>query len=207
MNIINNIGNEVIVTVNDVNGDTTIVIDYAKKKVELSTLKLGDIFTADNVEYIVLEQFDTITAVIRKELLKDRMEFGSNNNWKESDIRSFLNNEYLKELNDIFGKDNVVERMVDLLSMDGLDDYGISTDKVSLLTIDQYRKYRKFLGENKKTWWWLATPNSTPSGCGGDFVRYVDSNSGVNCIWCDNFMAVRPFFFLKSSIFVSSQDT
>ena len=32
--------------------------------------------------------------------------------------------------------------------MDGLDDYGTCRDRIRLLDIDQYRKYRKVLGKN-----------------------------------------------------------
>ena len=205
VNVINNAGKDVVVTVNKENGNTQIVIDLAGNRVELSTLKVGEVFKANNVEYIVLEQLgNESTAVIRKELLEDTMKFDSdNNNWKTSSIRKYLNCEYVKELNEVFGENNIVEHTVDLLSLDGLDDYGTSIDKVSLLDIDQYRKYRKVIGENKDNWWWLLTPNSTPSGYGSGGVRYVYSDGDVGYGLYDGFGAVRPFFILKSSIFVS----
>ena len=205
VNVVNNVEKDVTVTVNNKNGNTQIVIDLAGNKVKLSTLKVGDVFKTKNIEYIVLEQLDNdTTAVIRKDLLENKMKFDSdNNNWKTSSIRKFLNGDYLKKLGESFGEDNIVEHTVDLLSLDGLDDYGVSNDKVSLLTIDQYRKYRKDIGENKYSWWWLSTPDSTPSGCSSDGVRCVDSSGGVDCCWCDGSGAVRPFFVLKSDIFVS----
>ena len=209
VNVINNVGKDVVVTVNKENGNTQIVIDLAGNKVELSTLKAGDIFKSNDGEYIVLEQFENgTTAVLRKELLEDTMKFNSdNNNWKLSSIRKYLNGDYLKELNEVFGEENIIEHAVDLLSLDGLDDYGTSIDKVSLLDIDQYRKYRKVIGENKDNWWWLLTPNSTPSGYSSDDVRYVDSGGDVGYCWCDGSGAVRPFFILKSDIFVSCNKT
>lgn len=205
VNVVNNVEKDVTVTVNNKNGNTQIVIDLAGNKVKLSTLKVGDVFKTKNIEYIVLEQLDNdTTAVIRKDLLENKMKFDSdNNNWKTSSIRKFLNGDYLKKLGESFGEDNIVEHTVDLLSLDGLDDYGVSNDKVSLLTIDQYRKYRKDIGENKYSWWWLSTPDSTPSGYGSDYVRYVFSDGCVDCYWCDDSGAVRPFFVLKSDIFVS----
>lgn len=210
VNVINNVGKDVVVTVNNKDGSTQIVIDLASNgnKVELSTLKPGDIFKSNDVEYIVLEHFDNYTTgIIRKELLESNMKFDSdNNNWKTSYIREFLNGDYLKTLNNSFGKDNIIEHTVDLLSLDGLDDYKTSTDKVSLLTIDQYRNYRKILGENKNNGWWLSTPNSTPSGYGSGVVRYVDSDGDVDCNWCDGVGGVRPFCILKSSIFVSCEN-
>lgn len=121
------------------------------KKMVLSSVKPGNII---NDKYIVLEHFaDGTTAVIRKDLLDDVMKFGeSNNDWRESNIRKCLNNDYLKEIESEFGENNIVEHTTNLFSMDGLDDYGICRDKVGLFDIDQYRKYRKILGNNMVSW-------------------------------------------------------
>lgn len=203
VNVINNVGKDILVTVNNKGRNTQIIINLADNKIELSTLLPGDIFISNGVEYIVLEQFKNgTTGVITKELLKDNIKFDSDiNNWKTSNIRRKLNEEYLKEL--VFGEDNIVEHTIDLLSLDGLNDYGTSKDKISLLTIDQYRKYRKILGENKDKWWWLLTPDSTPTGYGSGNVQYVNSSGDVSCGWCCGVGGVRPFFVLKSDIFVS----
>lgn len=169
--------------------------------IDLLTLNVGDIFKVDNVEYIVLDQLNgNQTAVIRKDLLEDTMEFDSdNNNWKTSSIRKFLNGKYLGEIEKVFGKDRVVEHTVDLLSMDGLDDYRTSVDKVSLLTIDQYRKYRRSLGINFSNFgWFLITPDSTPSGCSHLCVQYIDNNGIVDYCSCHCHMGIRPFFILQS---------
>ena len=163
------------------------------------SLKAREIFEVNNVEYIVLEQLpNNQTAVIRKELLENNMEFGDDNNWKISNAREKLNNDYLRELEEVFGKDRIVEHTVDLLSLDGLDDYGISRDKVSLLTIDQYRKYRNALGANLENDWWLITPDSTPSGGSSHCVQCVCSGGGVRYRDCVCGRGVRPFFILQS---------
>lgn len=199
VNVINKAENDLNVTVNNVGGEIQIIIEQ-KSNIDLLSLKAGDTFKV-NVEYIVLEQFvGNKTAIIRKELLKDTMAFdGDNNNWKTSDIREFLNKDYLEEIKEAFGKDKIVEHTVDLLSLDGLDDYGTSTDKVSLLTIDQYRKYRKVIGGNLDNYWWLVTPDSTSSDSSASYVRYVDSDGSVDCYDCSwGDVGVRPFFILQS---------
>lgn len=175
-------------------------------KMVLLSVEPGDII---NDKYIVLEHFaDGTTAVIRKDLLEDAMEFGnSNNDWRESNIRKYLNNGYLKEIEAEFGEYNIVEHTTNLFSMDGLDDYGTCRDKVGLLDIDQYRKYRKILGKNMDSWWWLLTPDSTPSGWSAQCVQCVDNGGGVDCDDCDCSGSVRPFCILKSSIFVSCDKT
>lgn len=161
--------------------------------------------TVINDQYIVLEHFkDGTTAVMKKKLLEETMEFSdSDNDWRKSKVRGYLNHEYLKEIEIEFGKENIVEHTVDLLSLDGLDDYGTSQDKVSLLTIDRYRKYRKVFGENMNRWWWLATPNSTPSGWSSSYVRYVDDDGSVNFSDYSFSWSLRPFFILQSSIVVA----
>lgn len=201
VNVINKAEKDLDITVNNVDGNIQIVINTKKADIDLLSLQEGDIFEVDNVEYIVLEQLsNNQTAVIRKELLKNTMEFDSdNNNWKTSSIRDFLNGKYLEEIEGAFGKDRIIEHTVDLLSLDGLDDYGTSSDKISMLTIDQYRKYRKVLGANLHNLWWLLTPDSTTSGNDSRYVLCVDSGGSVYCYgcgWCDG--GVRPFFILQS---------
>ena len=136
----------------------------------------------------------------------EKSEFGKTNNYAESYIRKNLNESNLvKELKEKFG-DNLVPIETDLLSLDGLDDYGkVSGDILAIPTIDLYRECRKKI-TNLEKWWWLATPDSTPSGCGSHYVRFVDSDGGVGYGWYDCSRAVRPFFILKSSIFVSCEE-
>ena len=203
--VINKAKEKVNVEVNEINGSIQIVIDVPPTGKELSSLKPGEVFKKNGTEYIVCEHFEGGgTAVVRKECLKDDMKFGSTNNWAESNIRKFLNGEYLKNISDDFGQDNILDCEVDMLSLDGYDDYGRITDKVSVLTIDQYRKYHKFIG-NVDRLNWLSTPDSTPSGIGASGVQVVHGSGDVIWDCSDNCNGVRPFFLLKSSISVSPE--
>lgn len=205
VNVINKAKEKVNVEVNEINGSIQIVIDVPPAGKELSSLKPGEVFKKNGTEYIVCEHFENgSTAIIRKECLEDGMEFGDTNNWAESGLRKFLNNEYLKNISDDFSQDNILDHEVDLLSLDGYDDYGRTTDKVSVLTIDQYRKYHKFIG-NVDRWNWLATPDSTPSGTDASGVRIVNVGGDVGWGCSDRCNGVRPFFLLKSSISVSPE--
>lgn len=198
VNVINKVGKGVNVKVEEINGTTQIVIDIPQAKMDLTLLNPGDVFEMRGVEYIVCEQFeDGTTAVVRKECLGDTRRFGDNNNWKNSDLRTFLNNEYYNEIKDVFGVENIVDHEVDLLSLDGYDDYGVSTDKVSVMNIDRYRKYHKYIG-NTGNWYWLSTPSSTPSGAGSSGVRCVRDDGNVGWNGCNWDWDVRPFFILKS---------
>lgn len=102
-----------------------------------------------------------------------------------------------------FGSENIIPHKVDLTSTDGFDDYGYTNDKVAAMTFDEYRKYTKGIGL-VNDWQWLSTPNQTTSRGDTSYVRFVDDGGYVGCGDCDwNGGSVRPFFFLKSSIFVS----
>lgn len=126
------------------------------------------------------------------------MEFGENNDWRDSPIRKKLYEELYLKIVDELGADALVTIQTDLFSHDGLKDYGKCEDMVSLLTYDLYRNNRKNI-PNLDEWWWLATPDSTPSGCGSDYVRCVGSGGGVGCLDCGWYgSGVRPFFILKS---------
>ena len=173
-------------------------------KVELSTLKSGDEFKLGDEVFIVMEHTDKGTRVISKEFAYEEVKFGDNSNWNTSPIRRMLNNEYFKKIAAIIGENNIISMDRDLTSLDGLDDYGTCTDKISLLTATEYAKYHKILGlkSNYPDWWWLITPASTPSNNYARYVCYVYSD-GVLC-WCDCGYArgVRPFLNLESSISV-----
>lgn len=206
INVINNAGNNVNVTINEKDNGIQILIDTVHNdRVKLSELKQYDHFLdEDGDEYILCKLFeDGSAAVLRADLLDEKMSFGKNNNWVESNWREYLNGDYLIELEQKFGAENIVPHTVDLTSMDGFDDYGYTMDKVAIMTFDEYREHSKGVGLVSK-WQWLVTPNQTLSRGDTSFVRVVRGDGCVD--YCDCFWdgdSVRPFFFLKSSIFVS----
>ena len=129
----------------------------------------------------------------------EKSTFGKNNNYAESSIREKLvDSDLALELRKEFG-DKLVPITLDLLSLDGLDDYGnVEGDVLAIPTLDLYRACRKSIPKSD-SWWWLATPDSTPSGIGASCVRYVNSSGRVDydgCDWDDG--GVRPFFILQS---------
>lgn len=132
-------------------------------KVKLVDIPEGETFKLGEHEMIVLEQSDDTTAVIRKDLLVERKEFGKNNNYADS----FVDREcerFGSEVECLVGRENIVDHSVDLTSDDGLKDYGRIRRKASLLTAELYRRYVYELDKHKlNKWWWLATPWSTPT--------------------------------------------
>lgn len=185
-----------------------------EKTVEVSSLSPGEVFKdKDGESYIVLEHKQTGETAVLKKAILECMQFGGNNDWRDSHIRKELNSVYLKALEEKFGEENIHTHTVDLLSLDGLDDYGECQDKVSILTADEYKKYRRAIDKSTDgpidDWWWLCTPDSTPSGAGSSYVRVVLSSGTFHYVAANvSNNAVRPFFVLDSStsVFPESEE-
>ena len=127
---------------------------------------------------------------------------GESNNYANSDIRKYLNSEVLKELEVAVGAENIIPFERDLISLCGLKEYGTCEDKVSLISVDEYRKYRELLPKTGE-WWWTLTPDST-AGNGDDVWVDIVSPSGL--IYhnvCDFNDGVRPVCIFSPSIFES----
>ena len=124
-------------------------------------------------------------------------EFGTDNNYANSAVRKeLLEHEFTLSLQKEYG-DRLVPAVMDLTALDGLKDYGKVTDIIGIPDLNLYRECRENILAGDR-WWWLSTPNSTPSGAGSSDVQYVDSHGYVGWDGCDWCRGVRPFFILKS---------
>lgn len=132
------------------------------------------------------------------------MEFDSNsNNWENSGLRGYLNGEFFEKMAAEIGSKNIIPFERNLLSLDGQTEYGKCEDKVSLLTVDEYRKYRNLIPNTKDYRWWLVSPWSTPCN---DYKRAVSLvSSAGNFLNCRCYIngGVRPVCIFSSSIFES----
>lgn len=170
----------------------------------LGDAKPGEVVKIGDREWVILEQLSEGTAVITKDFI-ETMRFGNSSDWRVSLTREKLNKEFIKELITAIGELGVVEIERDLISLDGLDDYGTCKDRVSLLTATEYAKYHKVLGlkSSYPDWWSLITPYSAPSNGYHSSVCCVDCDGTVNWGNYDFTVGVRPFCVLDSSILVS----
>ena len=190
-------------------GKVIIDLDSAQlentDKVQISNLKPKDEFKIGDEVFIVLEQSDKGTKVISKEFAYTNKAFGDCSDWKKSPIRTLLNGDYYNKIAKLIGESNIVPMERNLTSLDGLDDYGFCTDKISLLSTSEYAKYHKILGlkSNYPDWWWTITPDSTPSNDYSRSVCFVCSNGLLNWVSCGCCGGVRPFLTLNSSITVT----
>lgn len=133
------------------------------------------------------------------------MKFSSeNNDWKTSNLRKYLNEEFLKKIESEIGAGNLIGFERNLLSLDGQTEYGTCDDKVSLLTVDEYRKYRKLI-PNTGDWFWLISPWSTPCNDFKNSVAVVAPSGNFYNNGCYFSGGVRPFCIFSSTIFESEE--
>ena len=170
---------------------------------KLSELKPGDIFIFAGFRWVKLEEVAEGTKVIAAGKVEDQaFDTEDRNNWKESTLREYLNNDFLEYLyEEGADPEDFLIVVSDLTSDDGLKDYGTSEDKIALITCDDYRKYRSLI-PTINSWWWTITPWSCNSSI-SYYVRNVLSSGALNYYYGGNgYYGVRPLCNLKSDILV-----
>ena len=178
--------------------------DYKKKYI--GTPEIGKVIELAGMDWLILDKTEKgYFAILNGFDEKERTFDSTSNNWITSKLRNELNARFLKKITDELGKDAVIEFDRDLLSMDGQTEYGHCKDKISFLTVDEYRKYRKLL-PNMDKWWWLLTPWSTPVNDFSTTSTVVCPSGFINYIGCGNANGVRPVCIFSSSIFESGSD-
>lgn len=108
------------------------------------------------------------------------------NNYAQSSLRRKLLNELLPVLGD-----NLITHEVDLVADNGDDCYGTITDRVFILSCDEYRKYRKYVPLLPE-WMWTCTPWYTPTAGSSGYVRYVNNTGSLNSNCASSRRGVAP---------------
>lgn len=180
-----------------------------KKTIELSRVRQGEHFTLDGVEWVKLDEPHMGAFVVAADALPDNCPFESDDD--REDANNFCGSHIAKEMErwlrdqhkPIF--DATLERPIDLTTMDGMTDYGTPLAVARLLTIDDYRKYRRFIPLASRPFWLATgwtTKNSPNSNTNNAYNINTDGTVNNNNVYNANF-APRPAFNLKSSIVVS----
>jgi len=168
--------------------------------------KKDNTFNIGGIEFIKVTEENGEVSAVAKDIVF-RSEFGKNNNFAKSGILKKLNKEILPKITDAIGEENVLEHEVDLTSLDGLKTYGSIKSKISIPTFDFYRANVKIFDEHKvDTWWWLATPDTTPEHLNDTWCRCVSPDGSIDYDSYFNDVGVRPFLKFVSSIFVSDEE-
>lgn len=178
--------------------------DYKKK--HIGTPEIGKVIELAGMGWLILDKTEKgYFAILNGFDGRERTFDSASNNWIESKLRHELNTTFCKKITEELGEDAIVEFDRDLLSLDGQTEYGHCKDKISFLTVDEYRKYRKFL-PNMDKWWWLLTPWSTPANNYKTTVTVVSPSGNFSWGLYDDEDGVRPACIFSSSIFESGSD-
>lgn len=177
-------------------------LESENMKERLTGLKVGDYFEVAGTKWRILD-IKPCGYVCLSDALEERKIFDSEtNNWKLSSLREYLNNDFYKKIADEIMEKNILPFGRDLLSLDGQTEYGNCTDYVSLLSIDDYRLYRKLIPNNEQ-WWWLLTPWSTPCNGYETQVSVVSPSGYIGDGHCDCSYGVRPLCIFSPNLFES----
>ena len=176
-----------------------------KARKRFAGLKVGDTFELAGLTWKILD-ITTEGYMCLAGKLTDKMMFDkTSNDWVKSQLREYLNTEFVEKIANEVGEENIVPFKRDLLSLDGQTEYGECEDKVSLLTVDEYRKYRSLIPNTDEYWWWLVTPWSTACNDWSTAVAVVSSSGHFNDYDCYCNFGVRPVCIFSSSIFESEE--
>lgn len=174
------------------------ILESNSKRKNVVEPKAGNQFELAGLKWKILDVLDS-GCMCLAERLESRFD-PDTNDWRISELRQHLNGDLLRKLENKIGEGNVIEFERDLLSVDGQNQYRACKDKVSLLALDEYRKYRSLI-PNEGYCWWLLTPWST--GCNGHYsAATIVSQTGLpeSCD-CSLYYGIRPVCIFSSSIF------
>ena len=176
-----------------------------KQPVIKKNLGIGDTFELLGLTWKILDITNKGYMCLASRFEDDMQFDSSSNDWKISDLREYLNNEFYEELAEVIGSGNIIPFNRDLLTLDGLTEYGTCEDKISLLTVDEYRKYRALIPNTDDYWWWLITADSCKSNNNNTWVRVVSPRGFISRNGCYDNCGVRPVCIFSSSIFESGE--
>lgn len=188
---------------NDLKKRVNILEGNSKRKIDAEP-KAGNQFELAGLKWEIIDVSD-LGYMCLAEKLEKSMTFDLNcNDWRTSGLRQYLNNDFLRKLEKEIGEENIIEFERDLLSVDGQKEYGKCKDKVSMLTLDEYRKYRSLI-PNEEYYWWLLTPWSTPCNEYYKWTAVVLPSGDFDSDGCRSCNGVRPFCIFSPSIFESKE--
>ena len=171
-------------------------------EITVDEVEQGEVFKWGEKDYIKLDTLtDGCLCLARDIWFRDEFDYENKNNWAKSSLRQKL----AEVIGDYAIKSKLVPFYRDLTTDDGLADYGHCTDTVSMLTCDEYRKYRKFIPKIDE-WYWTITAYTVCN----DLIRYVSSDGSLyNCsaYYADNGgIGVRPLICLDNGTLVEVQN-
>jgi hypothetical protein len=138
-------------------------------------------------QWLVLENRGNQVLVLSVDILENRRFDASSNEWSSSEIRSYLNGEFMNRFS--------AEERAKIVDTNG--------DNVFLLSIDEVNSY--FTDDNSRIaldstgnawWWWLRWSSSSSSGGFAPVVRNGDVGSNGIIVY-DNNIGIRPAMWIS----------
>lgn len=211
------ISTKITVLINDENQEFNSydeAVKYIKEVERRKPIKLGDLAVGKTFEYggvKWIKLYDHIRpsscCCLAKDVLNQMMfnngECDNRNDWRNSSLREYLNGEFIENLKSKGADpDRLYAFNRDLTTDDGMTDYETCEDVISMLTCDEYRKYRKYISACSEYYWTITARSRVfpddicvvhPKGClSNDIPIYY-------------MYGVRPLCNLDSEIFVSEK--
>lgn len=166
-------------------------------------LRPGEEFVYNGIRFICLDVIDGNYLAITADCLCEKR-FNDNyndgcNNWKTSTLRRFLNEDVLEEH---FDAKHLIKQTSDLTADNGDKAYGTCEDYITLLTCDQYRKYRDYVPLFEECMWTLTPWRCDPGDAygvrivvptGAIYVSYANDSNGLApvCLFNSNNLTLR----------------
>lgn len=180
------------------------------KKMEICKVRNGERFIVDGEEFVKLGDIAGGAFVLLADTLPDYCAFESEDADDDRDHNNFIGSNVKRVVDEWLHRhktlsDAAMPLPIDLTSMDGMTDYGMPNVYGRILTVDEYRKYRRFIPLTDKPFW-TATPWCTRSSysVNDSNAYYVDSDGSLyNFSAYFAYFCARPALALKSSLLVS----
>ena len=161
------------------------------KQENISILSAGERFGFKGFDWIVLDNnVDGGVLAIMTSTWNNR-EYCFDDDGCDNYAKSSLRRKLLNELFPVLGEDNLIPHEVELIADNGDDRYGTVTDRVFILSCDEYRKYRKHVPLLPE-WMWTCTPWYITDTEGDGYVRIVNTDGGLGDYHADGSSGVVP---------------
>ena len=179
----------------------------SENKTIFNGVKDGGLFNVAGMEFIKFPANEHGTPVMLRDVAF-LSRFGNNSDLRVSTLLHRMKEDLLPKIIAELGEENVLTFETDLTAMDGLRPYEDLEDKISLCTLDFYRRHVQIIDKYPvDKWWWLATPFSAEPHDDGDWALCVAPSGYV--LSYDYFLGnngVRPFLIFNSSIFEACEE-
>ena len=180
-----------------------------KINLELGGVPRGYSFLLDGVELVKLDDDGEGSFVVTADALPhtvpfcDGEEAEAPNNYQGSNLHHIIE-DWAENCPNLY--EALLEREIDLTTMDGMTDYGRPRLFIRSLTVDEYRKYRPYIPLTSRPYWMATGWATLRSPISNINYAYVVNTSGalsIGSVYVAVYFCPRPAFYLKSEIVVS----